>query len=269
MNMVKKIYLQSSLAALLIVAAPGFAADTDVFSGIYSVVNPETGAEVDVMKIRKYEDGYGVFSYLGGDEVQRGSISAAEAEGTSASSLRVLALNGQGKLYYVPKGAESPAGRSDTGYISDIMGLANFPLKRRPLAAKRERGINGIHAYVPPKDERPVSIRALNHGGKPIQLGVSSATNGQNAADTDPIHGYMASAFNCCFYLPETWNASLRLNVEIWSSDGKLRTVPVALPKYDTPENFEVAVNPDGRAEVLFGRSDQDRPLPRSPVVKR
>ncbi|MYM72675.1 hypothetical protein GTP56_10745 [Duganella sp. FT134W] len=86
----KKIYLLSSLAALLIVAAPGFAADTDVFSGIYSVVNPETGAEVDVMKIRKYEDGYGVFSYLGGDEVQRGSISAAEAAGMSASSLRVM-----------------------------------------------------------------------------------------------------------------------------------------------------------------------------------
>jgi hypothetical protein len=45
------------------VAALGFAADADVFSGIYSVVNPETGAEVDVMKIRKYEDGYGIFSY--------------------------------------------------------------------------------------------------------------------------------------------------------------------------------------------------------------
>jgi hypothetical protein len=39
-------------------------------------------------------------------------------------------------------------------------------------------------------------------------------------------------------------NASLRLNVEIWSSDGKLRTVPVALPKYETPEISKLQLIP-------------------------
>jgi hypothetical protein len=261
----KKLFLLGGLSTMM-VFAQGHASNTDVFSGIYSVVNPETGAEVDVMKIRKYEDGYGVFSYLGGDEVQRGAISASEKIPEAAASTgRTLSLNQDGNLYYVPNGIDSPVGRSDTNYISDITGLSGAPLKRRLLPMRRERGINGIHTYVPQKDEIPVSLRVLNYGPKSFQLGVSSATNAQNATDTDPINGYMAGAFNCCFYLPSIWKESLKLNVEIVASGGKVMTVPVVLPKYAQAENFEIAVNPDGRVEVLFERSDQDKPLPRPP----
>lgn len=77
----KKLFVFKAICASPWLFATSSAAATDVFSGIYSVVNPETGAEMDVMKIRKYADGYGVFSYLGGEEVQRGSLPAKENEG--------------------------------------------------------------------------------------------------------------------------------------------------------------------------------------------
>ncbi len=258
----KNLFLFSGLCAALF-TAPSRAVDTDMFSGIYSVVNPETGAEVDVMKIRKYEDSYGVFSYLGGNEVQQGSISATEVTGPT----RMLSLKQEGNLYYVPNGSKSPVGGSDTGYISDITGLSALPLKRRELPTKRERGVNGIHTYTPSKDDVAVSLRVLNYGTKPLQLGVSSPTNSKNATDTDPVNAYMASAFNCCFYLPSTWKDSLKLNIEFFSLEGKIKSMPLAIPKYDQPQNFEVAVNLDGTVEIFFQRSDQEKPLPRPPIV--
>lgn len=266
----KKLFILRAACAGLWFLAASSAADTDVFSGIYSIIDPETGAEVDVMKIRKYADGYGVFSYMGGEEVQRGSIKAIEAAGAPPSpNMRVLSLQGDGRLYFVPKGVESPAGRSETGYNADINGLGKAPLKRRPLSPEPERGINGRHLYEGKADELEVSVRVLNYSSDALQLGVSSVENKENAVDTDPVNGNMASAFNCCFYLPEKWSASRQLNVQIRSPDGKLRVTPVVLPKYEDPQNFEVAVGRDGRVEILFGRSDRDRPLPRPAVAKK
>ena len=266
----KKLFaLRAACAGFWFIAASS-AADTDVFSGIYSIVSPETGAEVDVMKIRKYPDGYGVFSYMSGEEVQRGPINAAETAAANPSpTVRVLSLRGEGSLYFVPKGAESPAGRSETGYITDIQGLGKAPLKRRLLSPEPERGINGRHRYGGEVDEREVSLRVLNYSSKALQLGISSVDNKENAVDTDPVNGYMASAFNCCFYLPEKWSAAQQVHVEIRSPDGKLKVTPIPLPKYDDPQNFEVAVNQDGTVEILFERSDLRRPLPRPPVTQK
>lgn len=266
----KKLFVLRAACAGFWFFAASSAAETDVFSGIYSIVNPETGAEVDVMKIRKYTDGYGVFSYMSGEEVQRGAIYAVEAAGAQSSpNVRVLSLRGEGRLYFVPTGAESPAGPSDTGYNTDINGLGRAPLKRRLLSPEPERGINGRHRYVGKADEREVSLRVLNYSSKALQLGVSSVDNKENAVDTDPVNGNMASAFNCCFYLPEKWSASQQLNVEIRSPDGKLNVTPIVLPKYEDPENFEVAVNQDGHVEILFERSDRRRPLPRPTSAKK
>jgi hypothetical protein len=265
--MKKSFVLKAACAGLWFFATTS-AADTDVFSGIYSIVNPETGAEVDVMKIRKYSTGYGVFSYMGyGDEVQRGSFKAVESAGAQPN-VRVLSFGTEGKLYFVPNGAESPAGPADTGYITDMAILGKAPLKRRLLSAELERGINGRHPYGGKADEREVSVRVLNYSGKALQLGVSDVDNKENAVDTDPVNGNMASAFNCCFYLRKEWNASQRVNAEIRSPDGTLHVTPLVLPKYEFPQNFEVAVNPDGHIEVLFERSDDDRPLPRPPVAR-
>lgn len=266
----KKLFVFKAACVGLWFFAASSAADTDVFSGIYSIVNPESGADVDVMKIRRYADGYGVFSYLGDEEVQRGAIHAVEAAGAQSSpDVRVLSLPGDGRLYFVPKGAESPAGRSDTGYITDINGLGKAPLKRRPLSSEPERGVNGRHRYEGKADEQEVSVRVLNYSSNALQLGVGDVDNKENAVDTDPVNGYMASAFNCCFYLPEKWSASRRLQVEIRSLDGKLRVTPVVLPKYEDPQDFEVAVDKDGQVQILFGRSDRDKPLPRPAVAKK
>lgn len=264
----KKIFALRAACAGFWFFAASSAADTDVFSGIYSIVSPETGAEVDVMKIRKYPDGYGVFSYMSGEEVQRGPIDAVETAAAQPSpTMRALSLRGQGSLYFVPKGAESPAGRSDTGYIADIQGLGKAPLKRRLLPPEPERGINGRHRYAGKVDEREVSFRVLNYSSKALHLGISSVDNKENAVDTDPVNGYMASAFNCCFYLPEKWSAAQQVHVEIRLPDGKLKVTPIALPKYEDPQNFELAVNQDGHVEILFERSDRDRALPRPPSV--
>lgn len=243
-------------------------ADTDVFSGIYSIVNPATGAETDVIKIRKYSKYYGWFTYMGrSEEVQHGVHKAVESA-SSQRNLRTLSLLGEGNIYFVPKGGESPVGLSDSGYSTDLAILDGAPLKHRPLSSYPERGVNGIHRYVGNSDEREVAIRVLNYSSKALQLGISDLDNTENAVDTDPVNGNMASAFNCCFYLPKEWNGSQRLQVEIRSPDGKLQVKPVVLPKYKFAEDFEVAVNPDGRVEILFKRSASDRELPSPPVAK-
>lgn len=248
------------------------AADPDVFSGIYSVTDPVTGVEVDVLKIRKYADGYGVFSYLSG-EAPRGSLRAREGPATGRvpaafpadANVRTLSVPDAGSLHYAPCGAYSPVGRSDTGYMAQMDGLNMYALKRRPLPKTPERGINGIHAYRPSAEEREVSIRTLNYGPSVLQLGISSAADSKNAVDTDPLNPYMAGALNCCFYLPEKWSPSLQVNIELRSPDGKLKTVPVSVPQYESPQDFTVAVNRDGRVEILFS---QKRPLPNPPEAE-
>jgi hypothetical protein len=271
-SLMKKLVSLSAAGIGLWLLAASAAASTDVFSGIYSVVNPATGGEVDVMKIRPYPGGYGVFSYLGGDEVQRGFTIVVEvAKQEPSQSVRALPLLGEGKLYFVPEGAASPVGRSETGYISDAPVLGKLPLKRRLLPKAPERGINGIHRYVGRTGEIAASIRVLNYSANALQLGISSADNRDNAIDTDPVNGNMASAFNCCFYLPQKWQASLKVNIEIRAHDGKLTMTPMTVPEYEDGDvdQFEVAVNPDGLVEILFNRSDSKRPLPSPPIANR
>jgi hypothetical protein len=259
---------RAACVGLWFFAASSFA-DTDVFSGIYSIVNPATGAETDVMKIRKYSKDYGWFTYMGqGEEVQHGVHKAVESVG-SEPSVRTLSLLGEGNIYFVTKGGESSAGRSDSGYSTDMAILAGAPLKHRPLSPNPERSVNGIHRYDAKSDEREVAIRVLNYSSQALQLGISDLENAENAVDTDPVNGNMSSAFNCCFYIREAWNGSQRLQVEIRSPDGKLNVTPIAVPRYESPENFEVAVNPDGRVEILFGRSDRHRAPPSPPVANK
>ena len=194
-------FFRAACAGLWFFAANSVA-DTDVFSGIYSIVKPATGAETDVMKIRKYAKDYGWFTYMGrGEEVQHGVHKAVESVG-SESNLRTLSLLGEGNIYFVPKGGESPVGPSDSDYSTDMAILEGAPLKHRPLSPYPERGVNGIHRYVVGNsDEREVAIRVLNYSAKALQLGISDLDNTDNAVDTDPVNGNMASAFNCCFYL--------------------------------------------------------------------
>lgn len=266
--MKRLIVLKAACIGLWFLAADS-SAQTDVFSGIYSIVDPATGTETDVMKVRKYSKDYGWFTYMArGEEVQRGSYRAVEAVGLQPN-LRTLSLVGEGNIYFVPTGGESPAGRSDTGYSSDLAILGGVPLKHRSLSPDPERGINGIHRYDGKSDEREVSIRVLNYSSKGLQLGIIDVDNKDNAVDTDPVNGNMASAFNCCFYIREQWNGAQRLKVEVRWPDGKLHVTPIAVPKYEYPANFEVAVNPDGRVEILFERSDGNRKPPSPPIAKR
>lgn len=267
--MKKSFALKVACAAFWFYAASS-AADTDVFSGIYSFIDPVTGAEQDILKIRKYAGGYGVFSYLGGEEVQRGAIDAAEvADAKSAPDVRVLSLKGDGRVYFVPKGAASPVGPSATDYIADINGIGKAPLMRRLLWREPERGINGRHQYEAKSDELEVSVRVLNYSPNALQVGIISAENKKNAVDTDPVNGNMASAFNCCFYLPEKWSASQHVQVEMRSPEGKLEVTPVILPRYEDPQSFEVSVGRDGKVEILFERSDRNKPLPRPAVTEK
>lgn len=270
----KTMFAQRLILMSLALPALAAAADPDVFSGIYSAIDPVTGREVDVLKIRKYSDGYGVFFYLSG-EAPRGSLKAVEGPASDRfpvafpadPKVRTLSVPDAGSLHYAPGGAYSPVGRSDTGYMAQMDGLNMYALKRRPLPKARERGINGIHAYTPSAGERAVSVRTLNYGPDALQLAVSSAANSNNVVDTDPLNSYMASALNCCFSLPQKWSPSLQVNIELLSSNGKLRTVPVAVPEYDSPQDFDVAVNRDGRVEILSLRDSGARPLPTPPAA--
>lgn len=268
-------FAQRLILMSLALPALAAAADLDVFSGIYSVIDPVTGREVDVLKIRQYGDGYGVFFYLSG-EAPRGSLKAVEGPASDRfpvafpadPKVRTLSVPDAGSLYYAPGGAYSPVGRSDTGYMAQMDGLNMYALKRRPLSKARERGINGSPAYTPSAEEREVSVRTLNYGPDAFQLAISSAANSNNVVDTDPLNPYMASALNCCFYLPEKWSPTLQVNIELISSNGKRRTVPVAVPEYGSPQDFDVAVSPDGRVEIRSLRESSVRPLPQPPAAE-
>lgn len=271
----KTMFAKCLIPMSLALPALAAAADPDVFSGIYSVTDPVTGIEVDVLKIRQYSDGYGVFFYLSG-EAPRGSLRATESAATvrippafpTDPNVRTLSVPDVGSLYYAPGGVYSPVGRSDTGYMSQMDGLDMYALKRRPLPKARERGVNGIHAYTPSADEGEVSVRALNYSPSAFQLGISSAANSKNAVDTDPLNPYMAGALNCCFYLPGKWSPSLQVNIELLAPDGKLKTVPVAVPRYESPQDLDVAVHRDGRVEILFLRDSVTQPLPKPPAAE-
>lgn len=263
--------------------AVGGAAETDSFSGIYSTIDPRTGAEVDLLKVRKFlDDGYSVYisagAWSGPNEGKLGEPSAQWAmPGPFPHDPRVatLSVEGLGVLYQIPQGAYSRAGKSETGYLTQMAQLGTLELKRRPLIADHhERGERGVNDYQPQDTEQKVAVSALNYSGKNIQVGLSAGTDKKNAVDTDPLHPYMSSVPSCCFYLPKTWNASLRVNVEYRSlPDGKLTTVPLAVPKYDSPRTLWVAVQPDGRMEISFPKSylddDKQRTMPAPPPAER
>ncbi|WP_332855165.1 hypothetical protein [Duganella sp. S19_KUP01_CR8] len=268
--------------ALSLPAVSG-AADKDVFSGIYSTIDPHTGAEVDMLKIQKFlDDGYTVFinagAWSGPNEGKIGEPSEQWAmPGPFPHDPKVVTLSveGLGALYQLPQGVFSRAGKSETGYLTHMVQLGTIELKRRPLVADhQERGERGVNDYQPQATEQKVEVSALNYSGKNIQIGLSAASNKKNAVDTDPLHPYMSSVPSCCFYLPKTWNASLRVNVEYRSlPDGKLTTVPLAVPKYDSPRTLWVAVQPDGRMEISFPKSylddDKQRTMPAPPPAER
>jgi len=264
--------------ALSLPAVSG-AADTDVFSGIYSVTDPMTGTEVDVMKVRKYSNGYRLFSYMGRTEGREGSIPSMEDNGPRDSDMpaafplnpkvRTLKVPGVGYLYYAPNGAYSPVGRSDTGYITQMMGFGMYSLKRRPLQERPERSANGEHEYQPGNDETEVPVSTLNYSARAIQLSVSSATNNKNAVDIDPLNAYMTAATNCCFALPKKWDASLHMQIEYRTlPDGKLKIVPVAVPQYDSPQQFDVVVGADESVDIVFNQESREPP-PQPPAALR
>lgn len=261
--------------------AVGGAADKDLFSGIYSTVDPYTGAEVDLLKILPFLDGeYSVFiraeNWSGPNEGKVGEPSKQWAmPGPFPHDPKVVTLSveGMGVLYQLPKGVFSRAGTSETGYLSHMVRLGTIELKRRPLIADhQERGERGVREYRPQATEQKVTVSTLNYSGKNIQVGLSAAANKQNAVDTDPLHPYMTGIPSCCFYLPKTWNASLRVNVES-RSDGKLTSVALPVPKYDSPDRLWVAVLPNGSMEITFPNSyeddDKQRTMPAPPPAER
>lgn len=268
--------------ALSLPAVSG-AADTDLFSGIYSTVDPSTGAEVDLLKIQKFLDtGYNVFiradTWSGPNDGTVGEPSKEWAmPGPFPHDPKVVTLSveGLGALYQLPKGVSSRAGTSETGYLTHMAQLGTIELKRRPLISDhRVRGERGAREYRPQDDEQKVAVSTLNYSAKNIQIGLSATANKNNAVDTDPLHPYMTSVPSCCFYLPKTWNAALRVNVEYRSlPDGMLKTVPLSVPKYDSPRNLWVAVQPDGRMELSFPKSylddDKQRTMPAPPAAER
>lgn len=275
--MIKTLLAATTICAALMLPASAIAADADVFSGIYSITDPVTGAEVDVMKIRKFGKTYGVFTYLGRTEGREGPLAAAEDNGPRSMpaafpldpGVRTLSVPDEGYLYYAPNGAYSPVGRSDTAYMSQLTSLGMYALKRRPLPEGRERSATGKHEYQPGEDEREVPVSTLNYSSRAIQVSVGSASNGKNVVDTDPLNAYMAGATNCCFSLPEKWDASLRVQIAYRTlADGTLKIVPVAVPRYDSPQQFDVVVGADDRIDIVFNRPP-GKPLPQPPAALR
>ena len=253
----------------LALPAVGQSAEADPFTGIYSTIDPRTGAEVDMLKIHKFlDDGYTV---LISGERWSGPFDGKVGEpdkgwampGPFPHDPRIvtLAVDELGSLYHVPKGAVSRAGRSETEYLAQMVRLGTVEMKRRPLITDhRERGERATHDYQPADGDQKIAVSTLNYSARKIQVGLSDAANQANAVDTDPLNAYMTSVPNCCFYLPAEWKPSLRVNVE-YRADGKLKIMPLAVPKYDSPGKLWVVVQPDGRVELSFpnGYQDEDR----------
>ncbi|RFP11929.1 MULTISPECIES: DUF3304 domain-containing protein [unclassified Duganella] len=264
----------------LTMPAIGQSADGDPFTGIYSTIDPRTGVEVDLLKIRKFlDDGYTVFirgeRWSGPFDGKVGEPAQQWAmPGPFPHDPRVvtLAVDELGSLYHLPAGAFSRAGRSDTEYLAQMVRLGTVEMKRRPLITDhRERGERAANDYSALDSDQKIAVSTLNYSAKQIQIGLSDPANKNNAVDTDPLNGYMTSVPNCCFYLPAEWKPSLRVNVE-YRADGKQKIMPLAVPKYDSPRNLWVAVQPDGRVEISFPNGyeedDRQRAMPAPPPAE-
>lgn len=259
-----------SSAACLALLTPMLvcAADADPFEGIYSTRDWRTGAETDVLRVQKFLNGeYHVFirehTWSGPNTGKVGEIlKEGRMPGPFPHDPRIvtLAVRDVGSLYKIPQGAFSRAGRSQTGYLSHMVQLGAVELTKRPLLTSHQvRWERGVHDYRPTDADQKIAVSTLNYSDKKIQVGVSDASDKTNAVDTDPLDAYMSSVAACCFYLPKDWNASLRVNVEYRSlADGKLKIVPLAVPKYDGAQKLWVAVLADGRMELSFPNSYEE-----------
>jgi hypothetical protein len=271
--------LTSLLALSLAVPVSGHGAEPDLFEGIYSIVDPRTGAQTDMFKIWKGLDDYTVLTnynsaWSGPDFGSVGTPPAKEAlpgPFPQDPRVRTLWIERMGAIYQVPPGALSVAGRSDTGYLAHMVQLGSPQLLRRPvLTGRPERGERGESKYKPGANEQRVTITTLNFSAKAVQVGVSDPRNKDNAVDTDPLAPYMASLQSCCYYLPQKWHAALRLNVEYRSPpEGKARTVTLPVPKYDKPDKLAVAVRADGKIELIERpASDDVAAMPAPPAAE-
>ncbi|MYN40150.1 hypothetical protein GTP55_12275 [Duganella sp. FT109W] len=271
--------LTSLLALSLAVPVTGQAAAPDLFEGIYSTVDPRTGAQTDMFKIWKGVDDYTVLSNYNSawSGPQSGHVGTPPANEVLPGPfpqdprVRTLWIEKMGAIYQMPPGALSVAGRSDTGYLAHMVQLGSPQLLRRPLLTGRaERGERGESKYKPGASEQRVTITTLNFSSKAVQVGVSDPRNKDNAVDTDPLAPYMASLQSCCYYLPQKWHAALRLNVEVRSPpEGQTRTITLPVPKYDKPDNLAVAVRADGKIELVERpASDDMAAMPAPPAAE-
>lgn len=86
-----------------------------------------------------------------------------------------------------------------------------------------------------------------------IQVGISSASNPDNAVDTDPLNPYMSSAAGCCFYLPAQAAAPLQVKLEYrWLPNGKPEVLALTLPANSDADELLILVQADGSMGVEF-----------------
>ena len=246
---------------------------TDPFPGIYSIIDPVTGETKDVLKVEPLLGEYVVLARFAGHGPWTGPIYAkVMGNGDSYASpplfqqdrmVSALSLDEIGYLYHTPGNSDSRVGPSDTGYISSIASFGITPLFHRPLLAGHdERGERGLHAYTPGTGERKVSLSTLNYSPRMIQVGISSASNPDNAVDTDPLNPYMSSAASCCFYLPAQAAAPLQVKLEYrWLPKGKSEVLAMTLPANSDADELLILVQADGSMGVEFRAPGKDLDL--------
>ncbi|MEG0880684.1 MAG: hypothetical protein RSH52_05400 [Janthinobacterium sp.] len=267
---------------------------TRPFPGIYSIIDPVTGETKDVLKVKPLLDEYLVLARFAGDGPWTGPIYAkVMGSGDSYASpplfqqdrmVSALALGEIGYLYHTPGNKDSRVGSSDTGYISNIASFGITTLFHRPLLAGHdERGELNMHQYTPATGERKVSVSTLNYSPRMIQVGISSASNPDNAVDTDPLNPYMSSATSCCFYLPAQAAAPLQVKLEYrWLPKGQPEVLALTLPANSDADELLILVQADGSMGVAFRgpgkdldltpegvRSIHGKPYPLPPAAER
>ncbi|MCC7599406.1 hypothetical protein IGS61_18095 [Janthinobacterium sp. FW305-129] len=246
-------------------------AATDPFPGIYSIIDPVTGETKDVLKVVPLLNEYLVRARFGGDGPWTGPI-YAKVMGSSDSyaspplfqqdrMVSALALGEIGYLYHTPGNKNSRVGPSDTGYISNIAAFGITTLFHRPLLAD-ERGERGRDGSTSGAGERQLSVSTLNYSPRMIQVGISSASNPDNAVDTDPLHPYMSSAASCCLFLPAQAAAPLQVKLEYrWLPKGKPEVLALTLPAYGDADELLILVQADGSMSVEFRAPGKDLDL--------
>ena len=252
-----------TIAALCISrAAWAQVGEPDKFSGIYSVVDPLTGSEQNVLKVSQASGAYS-FRFQMHDPrkwypPEKADLIGAGHEYLGRASLpqdpnvEVLFARGTGYLYRVPDGATSRLGSPYTGYLADlhILGFIGS-VHRRPLGGTR----HGQH-YQNRPGKLSLPVHGLNYSAGMVALSVTAPGQPDNAVDTDTLNPYSSSAGACCFYLPAQWHADASIQVEYQLLPDKTvhrKTLPV--PDYATPANLWLVMHEHGSLEVVL--SDQ------------